>query len=191
MASADFSPIFPSCCHAGSPVRADDVRDLPGSDATLSRGPRRIYPHACPDDHWASPSTAGLPHHAGLVSDSCSSNPRFASGFLQIPPRDGHPCPRLVVPVITAHRGLARPRVAQCLAHRHRGGMGFAHPAPQTLFPPPPYLRTGRKHVLFTEALETPVRAALTVQGASLSSGETGTVRVVYRSAGRTTAAIR
>ena len=30
----------------------------------------------------------------GLLSGSCSSGPRFASGFLQIPPRDGHPCPR-------------------------------------------------------------------------------------------------
>src|SRR6266498_5481644 len=27
-----------------------------------------------------------------LVCDFCSSGQRFACGFLQIPPRDGHPC---------------------------------------------------------------------------------------------------
>src|SRR5690242_9055736 len=27
-----------------------------------------------------------------LVCDFCSSSQRFACGFLQIPPRDGHPC---------------------------------------------------------------------------------------------------
>jgi len=27
-----------------------------------------------------------------LVCDVCSSGQRFACGFLQIPPRDGHPC---------------------------------------------------------------------------------------------------
>jgi len=30
------------------------------------------------------------PMHA--LCDSCSSGQKFASGFLQIPPRDGHPC---------------------------------------------------------------------------------------------------
>src|ERR1051325_4944746 len=29
---------------------------------------------------------------AGLICDFCSSGQRFACGFLQIPPRDGHPC---------------------------------------------------------------------------------------------------
>jgi hypothetical protein len=29
---------------------------------------------------------------ARLVCDFCSSSQRFACGFLQIPPRDGHPC---------------------------------------------------------------------------------------------------
>src|SRR6266536_2203133 len=28
----------------------------------------------------------------GLICDFCSSSQRFACGFLQIPPRDGHPC---------------------------------------------------------------------------------------------------
>src|SRR2546425_4753398 len=29
---------------------------------------------------------------ARLICDFCSSGQRFACGFLQIPPRDGHPC---------------------------------------------------------------------------------------------------
>src|SRR6267154_2003701 len=29
---------------------------------------------------------------ARLICDFCSSSQRFACGFLQIPPRDGHPC---------------------------------------------------------------------------------------------------
>ena len=57
-----------------------------------SLGPRRIYQRTCPDDYRASPSMAGLPHCAGLVSDSCSSGPSFAISFLQIPPHGGHPC---------------------------------------------------------------------------------------------------
>ena len=38
-------------------------------------------------------------------------------GFLQIPPRDGHPCPRLAVPVIAARRRLPPPGYMTCLAH--------------------------------------------------------------------------
>ena len=34
-----------------------------------------------------------------LVSASCSSGQRFASGFLQIPPRGRHPCRRLALPL--------------------------------------------------------------------------------------------
>ena len=33
-----------------------------------------------------------LVRHVRLVCDFCSSGQRFACGFLQIPPRDGHPC---------------------------------------------------------------------------------------------------
>ena len=35
-----------------------------------------------------------------LVCDFCSSGQCFASGFLQIPPHDGHPCLRLTVPLV-------------------------------------------------------------------------------------------
>jgi hypothetical protein len=90
---------------------------------SLSLGPRRIYPRSAPDDYWASPSLAGLPRRAGLLSGFCSSGPSFAS----LP--SGRPLPsdsasrrtpllRLAVPVITVRRGLAPPRYTTCLAHK-------------------------------------------------------------------------
>ena len=36
--------------------------------------------------------TCLLIQHARLICDFCSSGQRFACGFLQIPPRGGHPC---------------------------------------------------------------------------------------------------
>lgn len=51
---------------------------------------------------WTSRFIARLSHGLGLISDFCSSVPRFASGFLQIPPHGGHPCHSLAVP---GHRG--------------------------------------------------------------------------------------
>jgi hypothetical protein len=36
--------------------------------------------------------TGPLIQLARLICDFCSSDQRFACGFLQIPPRDGHPC---------------------------------------------------------------------------------------------------
>ena len=44
-------------------------------------------PPQCLDDFRASPSNAGLPHCAGLLSGLCSSGPRLASGFLPTPHR--------------------------------------------------------------------------------------------------------
>ena len=44
-----------------------------------------------------------------LVCDSCSSGQCFACGFLQIPPRDGHPCRPASGSPCRAHRGLAPP----------------------------------------------------------------------------------
>src|SRR5699024_11319538 len=38
------------------------------------------------------------PFQASLVCNFCSSVRDFASSFLQIPPRDGHPCLWLTVP---------------------------------------------------------------------------------------------
>src|SRR5690606_34164109 len=69
-----------------------------------------------------SPCSIGLrfvvqshPDNFGLICTSCSSGRDFAAGFLQIPPRGGHPCPWLTLPtakrvrdfhpVVIAHAG--------------------------------------------------------------------------------------
>ena len=44
-----------------------------------------------------------------LLCDSCSSGQCFACGFLQIPPRGGHPCRPASGSPCRAHRGLAPP----------------------------------------------------------------------------------
>jgi hypothetical protein len=41
------------------------------------------------------------------LSASYSSGQRFTAGFLQIPPREGHPCLKLTLPTIKARLGLS------------------------------------------------------------------------------------
>ncbi|WP_455299876.1 hypothetical protein, partial [Dolosigranulum pigrum] len=40
-----------------------------------------------------------------------------ASGFLQIPPHDGHPCLWLIIPTVKAYSGLSPPSCRPCQAH--------------------------------------------------------------------------
>jgi len=56
-----------------------------GKMHTLRLDPPDLPPER-PGNYRASPSFAGLPRSAGLISGFCSSNPAFASGFLQTPP---------------------------------------------------------------------------------------------------------
>ena len=49
------------------------------------------------------------PRHSRLRCDFCSSGQRFACSFLQIPPRDGHPCRPANTSPCRACRGLAPP----------------------------------------------------------------------------------
>src|SRR5260370_9684648 len=49
----------------------------------------------------------GYPHHTGLISASCTSHPRFRHQLSSDPASRRAPLPRRMVPVITAHRGLA------------------------------------------------------------------------------------
>ena len=56
----------------------------------------------------------GLLTHCGrLICGSCSSGQCFAFGFLQIPPRDEHPCRSLIVPlagsIVDFHHQVIRP----------------------------------------------------------------------------------
>jgi len=88
--SADFCQSIPTPCDAGStrqidrPPRVMRVTFLPYT--------RRIYSPTLPDDYRALKMLAFSPGWDCLVCDSCSSGRDFACGFLQIPPRDGHPC---------------------------------------------------------------------------------------------------
>src|SRR5208282_4590127 len=50
-----------------------------------------------------------LIRHDRLVCDFCSSGQRFACGFLQIPPHDGHPCRPANSSPCRVCRGLAPP----------------------------------------------------------------------------------
>jgi len=54
----------------------------------LPAGTSRIYRTSLPDEFRASGSIAPLPRDDGLVSDSCSSGPTFADGFLPTIPHD-------------------------------------------------------------------------------------------------------
>ncbi|SDK76185.1 hypothetical protein SAMN05216192_15338, partial [Paenibacillus typhae] len=68
--------------------------------------------------YWTLLCSASSSVPACLLCDFCSSDRGFASGFLQIPPRGGHPCPWLTVPTakpvadfhrqVIAHAGRTR-----------------------------------------------------------------------------------
>ena len=67
--------------------------------------------------------TEFLPAHPavmGLLSRFLFVGPRFASGFLQIPPRDGHPCPRLSGSVLPPPVRNSHSRHGACLAQNPR-----------------------------------------------------------------------
>src|SRR5205807_6391934 len=64
---------------------------------------------------------------ARLVCDFCSSSQRFACGFLQIPPRDGHPCrPANSSPCRVCRRFSLPSECALPGAHRVGGGVTSA-----------------------------------------------------------------
>src|SRR5215468_2635656 len=69
---------------------------------------RRIYVAVFPASiglciYWPAHPTAPP------LSVSCSSGPRFAYGFLQIPPHDGHPCRSANTSPCRVCRGLSPP----------------------------------------------------------------------------------
>jgi len=59
---------------------------------------------------------------------SCSSVQRFACGFLQIPPRGGHPCRPASSSPDRACEGLSPPRSAPCRAYQKKGWSLKNHP---------------------------------------------------------------
>ena len=64
-----------------------------------------------------------------LVCSFCPSDQDFAAGFLQIPPRGGHPCLRLTLPSVKARSGLSPYSYRPCRAHvelSRRTALGFS-----------------------------------------------------------------
>ena len=106
MASADFWRSI------STPLDAD-------STGQIARSPRvlRTHLHAYVRRIYAASFRVSIglqryssPHpDAPPLSASCSSNQRFACGFLQIPSRPGHPCRPANVSPYRACRGLAPP----------------------------------------------------------------------------------
>jgi hypothetical protein len=90
MASADFCQPFPTPLDAGSTRQVD--RPPRVMRVTFTPPTRRIYSTTLPDDYRALKIVAFSPGWHCLLCDSCPSGRDFACGFLQIPPRDGHPC---------------------------------------------------------------------------------------------------
>ncbi|MBY6278148.1 MAG: hypothetical protein CWE10_18620, partial [Symbiobacterium thermophilum] len=72
--------------------------------------------------------SASSPERHSLLWGSCSSGRGFASGFLQIPPHDGHPCLWLTGWCCLARSGLSPPSQRPCRAHRNRAGGCSAGP---------------------------------------------------------------
>lgn len=94
MPSADFSTHSDSSALA----RASDI----SPSVETSRGKPHLLqlvapdlPKSLPYDYRASRFIGRLPRFPGLVSGFCTSQRIFVSGFLQIPPRGGHPCLQL------------------------------------------------------------------------------------------------
>ena len=59
-----------------------------------------------------------------LLCDFCSSDQSFVYGFLQIPPRDGHPCLQLYAYHCRSHSGLTPVRVCPCWANKKTARKG-------------------------------------------------------------------
>ena len=110
MASADFSwqallrasEVHPPHVHETSPYLLDLLRAFPYSYRTL-----------------ICVVISSMP--TSLISSFCSSGQMFAAGFLQIPTRDGHPCPWLYTSRYRACYGLAPIRECSCWAKTHDG----------------------------------------------------------------------
>jgi len=90
MASADFCKSLPLSWHddlvGGCPV--GQTNRPPGVRCNAFGRASPDLPMPLPDEYRASESIASLPSGTGLVSDSCSSSPTFAQGFLPTLPHD-------------------------------------------------------------------------------------------------------
>ena len=90
-------------------VRCDPFPLMPA--ASTSRGSVQVLGFG---------SIGPLTRSGCLVCGFCSSGQRFAYGFLQIPPRGGHPCRSANSSPCRVCRGLSPLSIAPCLAHKHK-----------------------------------------------------------------------
>src|SRR5690606_39011403 len=89
-----------------SPIPLTEFRQIsPGKNNNFTSYIRYIY-HSVSVQFRASACGAASPNTCGLVCSFCSSDRGFASDFLQIPPRGGHPCHKLTLPTVKACSGL-------------------------------------------------------------------------------------
>jgi hypothetical protein len=117
MASADFWPSI------STPLGVDSTRQIARSPRVLRTHlhayARRIYVAAFRTRiglHIFWPACPATPP----TSASCSSRQRFASGFLQIPSRPGHPCLPLTLPRVGCVEDLHLQVSAPCRAHQKK-----------------------------------------------------------------------
>ena len=89
MASADFCPPIPPPRDSGSQRQVDRPPRVIRVTFTLIPA---AYTSAVSVQVSGFEDIGLLTHCDRLVCDLCSSGQCFAFGFLQIPPRDGHPC---------------------------------------------------------------------------------------------------
>ena len=126
MASADPSRFNPAVTGGvavsdGVPARSPQV-----SVCTFTPCNRRIYadaPVRCRTLAFFAVSSS----HPRLICGFCSSVQGFASDFLRIPPRGGHPCLWLTVPTVKpvgdfhprvqTHAGRTKTAAPRCLSH--------------------------------------------------------------------------
>ena len=106
MAAADFCQPVPTPLDAGSTGQID--RSLRVRRVTFTLMPAAFTPVFSVQVSGFEDNCL-LTQYGCLICDFCSSGQCFACGFLQIPPRDGHPCRPANRSPCRAGRGLSPP----------------------------------------------------------------------------------
>ena len=106
MPSADFCQPIPAPLDAGSTWQVDRPPRVRHATFTLIPAAYTTVPSM---QVLGFEDIRLLTQYDRLVCDSCSSGQCFACGFLQIPPRGGHPCRPANRSPCRAGRGLAPP----------------------------------------------------------------------------------
>ena len=119
MASADFCRPMPRHSCVPPPPAVADLQN-----ANLHPMYLPHLPPCAPGNGRVSFCCANSPAHSGLVCGFCSSGRDFAAGFLQIPPRDGHPCLWLTLLAVKRVTDFHR-RVSAHAGHTHNNALAI------------------------------------------------------------------